>query len=120
MRLVDGKSPNEGRLEVCYFNHWGTVCDDNFGTEEAQLVCRELGFPEEGRLEMVSVTSNCNKVTCKNHPSELSSLSRESLGSQKKYGLEIVSVTITATKLFINNSHLTINEHANSYSDIIS
>lgn len=48
MRLVGGDSPNEGRLEVCFFNHWGTVCDDNFGSVEAQLVCRELGFPEEG------------------------------------------------------------------------
>lgn len=48
MRLVGGDSPNEGRLEVCFFNHWGTVCDDEFGSVEAQLVCRELGFPEEG------------------------------------------------------------------------
>lgn len=48
MRLADGEAPNEGRLEVCFFNHWGTVCDDNFGNIEAQLVCRELGFPEEG------------------------------------------------------------------------
>ena len=77
MRLVGGESPNEGRLEVCYFNHWGTVCDDNFGTEEAQLVCRELGFPQEGRLEIVPVTSNYNEVTHKNHPLELSNLSRE-------------------------------------------
>ena len=119
MRLAGGESPNEGRLEVCYFNHWGTVCDDNFGTEEAQLVCRELGFPEEGRLETVSVTNNCNKVTRKNHPSELPSLSRESLGSLRKYGLEIVSVTITTTKL-LTNSHLTVNKHADGYSDVIS
>lgn len=48
MRLTGGDTPNEGRLEVCFFNHWGTVCDDNFGNEEAKLVCRELGFPEEG------------------------------------------------------------------------
>ena len=48
MRLVGGETPNEGRLEVCFVNHWGTVCDDDFDAHEASLVCRELGFPEEG------------------------------------------------------------------------
>ena len=48
MRLVDGKTSNEGRLEICFLNHWGTVCDDRFDSVEAALVCRELGFGEEG------------------------------------------------------------------------
>jgi hypothetical protein len=26
--LVDGSSPNEGRIEICGCS-WGTVCDDN-------------------------------------------------------------------------------------------
>lgn len=49
MRLVDGETPNEGRLELCYLNHWGTVCDDGFGAAEAAIVCRQLGFSEEGK-----------------------------------------------------------------------
>ena len=48
IRLVGGATPNEGRLEVCFVNHWGTVCDDDFGSTEASLVCRLLGYPEEG------------------------------------------------------------------------
>lgn len=50
MRLVGGEFPSEGRLEICYRGHWGTVCDDEFGSQEASLVCRELGFPSEGAL----------------------------------------------------------------------
>ena len=30
-------------VEVCYDSIWGTICDDGFGTPEADLICRELG-----------------------------------------------------------------------------
>ena len=34
----------EGRVEICKDNAWGTVCDNNFGTEEANVACRQLGY----------------------------------------------------------------------------
>ena len=48
VRLVGGRSDNEGRVEVCLNHAWGTVCDSSWGTEEANVVCHQLGFLDRG------------------------------------------------------------------------
>ncbi|XP_038048478.1 deleted in malignant brain tumors 1 protein-like isoform X2 [Patiria miniata] len=44
VRLVDGASSNEGRVEVYFHGEWGTVCDDGWSLDNARVVCRELGL----------------------------------------------------------------------------
>ena len=44
--LVDGWSELEGRLEVCYNNQWGTVCDDRWTDGSTKVACRQLGIQD--------------------------------------------------------------------------
>lgn len=49
IRLADGSDEYEGRIEVCLFERWGTVCDHSWSTPHAEVVCRQLGLPTNGK-----------------------------------------------------------------------
>ena len=48
VRLRDGSTYFEGRVEICKNNEWGTVCIDSWNENNARVVCRQLGFSPEG------------------------------------------------------------------------
>ena len=45
---LQGGTTTSGRVEICYNNIWGTVCDNFWGAADAQVVCRQLGLPAAG------------------------------------------------------------------------
>ena len=58
LRLAGGNIPNEGRVEICMNNQWGTVCDDSWGSADATVVCRQLGYSTEGHILLKFIAEN--------------------------------------------------------------
>lgn len=80
IRLADGGHSGEGRVEVFYNNTWGTVCSDQWDENDAQVVCRMLGYSGTsmaaiGVFEMGSGPIWMNDVQCEGHETSLANCS---------------------------------------------
>ena len=44
IRLVGGSGPHEGRVEINFLGHWGTVCNRQWDVNDTAVVCRQQGY----------------------------------------------------------------------------
>ena len=50
LRVIGGSNYRTGRVEIFIEpnNTWGTICDDGWDDQDAQVVCRQLGLGTTG------------------------------------------------------------------------
>ena len=63
IRMVDGQTPDDGRVEVCINGAWGSICDDYWDTRDATVACRQLGYDGRKVPNYPSCSVNYSYVT---------------------------------------------------------
>jgi len=97
IRLMDGINNNEGRVEVCHNNTWGTVCDDSWSINDGIVVCHQLG------LQYVAISTGASfgqgsgqiwldNVYCTGSESRLFDCNHNGFGSHNCYHWEDAGV----------------------------
>ena len=51
VRLVGGAGDREGRVEVCFNETWGTVCDTFWSSSDGSVACAQAGYSRLGMYD---------------------------------------------------------------------
>ena len=50
VRLTGGDYDSEGTVEVCFNRLWGTIADSGWDSNDADVICKQLGYPTSGKV----------------------------------------------------------------------
>ncbi|KAJ8030424.1 Neurotrypsin [Holothuria leucospilota] len=97
IRIVGGSSSYEGRVEIFHNGIWGTICDDLWSSNDAQVVCRQLGFTGSGYTRTSGFTNGYGQiwltnVGCRGSETRLEYCSKSDWGDNSCYHYEDAGV----------------------------
>ncbi|TRY57193.1 hypothetical protein DNTS_003276 [Danionella cerebrum] len=99
VRLVNGNSPCEGRVEVLHDGAWGTVCDDDWDMVDSNVVCRQLNcgiavaVGSSSKFGQGSGPILLDNVDCKGGEMDLTQCGNQGWGIHNCYHYEDVAIS---------------------------
>ncbi|XP_031566226.1 deleted in malignant brain tumors 1 protein-like isoform X3 [Actinia tenebrosa] len=113
VRLQGGTYENEGRVEIKY-GTWGNICSNGFGTNEANVVCKMLGY--QGAItaksyDQLSYTAWLKDVSCHGNENSTDECTHSSFASQSCPNSKIAGVVCYAKK---GHMHTLLKQDTNS------
>uniref|UniRef100_A0A663MKG9 Scavenger receptor cysteine rich family member with 4 domains n=1 Tax=Athene cunicularia TaxID=194338 RepID=A0A663MKG9_ATHCN len=106
IRLANGPSRCQGRVEILYNGSWGTVCDDDWDIVDANVVCRQLGcghaiaLPAAMTFGQGSGPIFLDNVDCKGREAALSECWSHGWGIHNCYHYEDVAVVCNGKEVW--------------------
>ncbi|XP_047656907.1 deleted in malignant brain tumors 1 protein-like isoform X4 [Tachysurus fulvidraco] len=86
IRLIGGSNFCSGRVEILHNGQWGTVCDDNWDLEDAEVVCRQIGCSKAVKAHRIAYFGQgsgkiwLNKVQCSRNESTITQCTHSRFG----------------------------------------
>ena len=62
IRLVGSQYKYEGTVEICFESLWGLISDSNWNINDANVVCRQLGYQTAGTVNKKSLLDLFHQV----------------------------------------------------------